>query len=486
MKPSFLLALGSAALALAGCTLGPNYERPPMAVPADYRWKPAEPRDAEPKGPWWEVYGDAELNRLQTEALNGSQTLKAAIARVEQARARARVSRADFFPSLTTSPSWQRYRTSETSAPTGGFRSESITANDFSLPIDLSYEVDLWGKVRRAFESNRAEFLASAAAYQQVLFTLQADVASTYTSLRVADQEIATLEKTVALRQDSLRIFQQRFDSGLTSELDASRARTELASAQAELAAARRSRADLESTLAVLCGQPAADFRIAPTPALATIRVPDIAPGLPSALLERRPDVAEAERRLAARNAEIGVALAAFFPSLRLTAGGGLQSAELADLFQWESRIWSFGPQITLPIFAGGRNKAALEEARAAHDEAIAEYRQTVLNAFQEVDDALAAIRFLGEQAAALAEAAAAARKSAELSTTRYKNGVVDYLEVIDAERSRLETELQSVQIAGERINATILLVKALGGGWPAVPDGTAGGAAVLTTQNTP
>jgi multidrug efflux system outer membrane protein len=485
MKPLPTVLLAAAVLPFAGCTLGPNYERPAMVVPADYRWKPAEPRDGESKGPWWELYADAELDRLQAEALNGSQTLKGALARVEQARARARVSRADFFPTLTASPAWQRYRTSETTAPSGGFRTESITANEFNLPIDLSYEIDLWGKVRRAFESNRAELLASAAAYQQVLFTLQADVASTYFRLRAEDLEIGILEQTVLLRQDSLRIFQQRFESGLTSELDASRARTELASAQAELAATRRRRADLESTLAVLCGRPAATFRLERA-AAAPLLPPEIAPGLPSALLERRPDIAEAERRLAARNAEIGVALAAFFPSLRLTAGGGLQSAELADLFQWESRIWSFGPQITVPILAGGRNKAALEEARAAHEEAVATYRQTVLNAFQEVDDALSALRYLTEQAAALDQAAAAARKSAELSTTRYRNGVVDYLEVIDAERSRLETELQSVRIAGERMNASILLVKAIGGGWPAVPPGTAPDAAVLTTQKTP
>jgi multidrug efflux system outer membrane protein len=452
-------------LLATGCTLGPDYQRPPSVVPADYRWKAAEPRDAAPKGPWWEMYGDASLNRLQENALANNQTLKAAFARVDQARARARVSKADFFPTLTSSPSWQRYRTSSTTASNNGFPAQAITANDFSLPIDLSYEIDLWGKVRRAFESNRAGLLASAAAYQHVLFTLQADVAVAYYNLRALDHEIDILRQAIRLREESVVIFEKRYTSGLSSELDATRARSELATARADLAAAELRRSTQESTLAILCGQPAATFEIAPE--LTPLVPPPVSPGLPSELLERRPDVAEAERTLAARNADIGVAQAAFFPSIRLTAGGGLQSAELSDLFMWESRIWSFGPQITLPIFSGGRNKAALDEARAAYEEAVANYRQAILVAFQEVDDALAGGRFLAEQSNALRLAVESSRKSAGLSITRYNNGVVDYLDVIDAERTRLQNELQAVRVDGERMTTSVLLVKAIGGGWP-------------------
>lgn len=469
MKAPLLLCLSAGLLGLlSGCTLGPDYQRPATPVADDYRWKPAEPRDADPKGPWWEMYGDTELNRLQALALENSQTLKAAFSRVDQARARARVSRSDFFPTLTTSPGWQRYRTSETTAPNGGFPTQSITANEFNLPIDLSYEIDLWGKVRRAFEANRNDLLASAAAYQNVLFTLQADVAIAYYNLRTTEREIDILEQTLKLRQDSLDLFRQRNAAGVSSELDATRAQTELSTAQADLASARRRRATHVSTLALLCGQPAPAFTIAP--ALVKLEPPVIDPGIPSSLLERRPDVGEAERTLAARNADIGVAQAAFFPSIRLTAGAGLQSAELSDLSMWESRIWSFGPQITLPIFAGGRNAAALEEARAAYEEAVANYRQSILVAFQEVDDALAGLRYLQEQSLAQTAAVDAARKSASLSITRYRNGVVNYLDVIDAERSRLQTELQAVRIDGERMTTSVLLVKAIGGGWKAAP----------------
>jgi outer membrane protein, multidrug efflux system len=468
MSKLFHLFLAGGLLSLVGCTLGPNYQRPEVPASTDFRWKTAEPRDAEPKGPWWEMYGDAELTRLQEAAYAQNQTLKAAFSRVDQARARARVSRADFFPTLSTSPSWQRYRTSENTAPNGGFPTQSITANDFHVPIDLSYEVDLWGKVRRAFESNRNDLLASAAAYQHILFTLQADVAVAYYNLRTVDREMEIIQQTIDLRRQALTLFEQRFQAGISSDLDASRARTELATAEADLAAAKRRRANQESLLALLCGQPAANFTIAP--ARIELSPPAIAAGLPSSLLERRPDVAQAERTLAARNADIGVAYAAFFPSIRLTAGAGLQSAELSDLFMWESRIWSFGPQITLPIFAGGRNSAALEESKAAYEEAVAHYRQSILVAFQEVDDALAALRFLGEQSTAQQKALESARSSASISTTRFRNGVVNYLDVIDAERTRLQTELQAVRIDGERMTSSVLLIKAIGGGWNAVP----------------
>jgi multidrug efflux system outer membrane protein len=267
-------------------------------------------------------------------------------------------------------------------------------------------------------------------------------------------------------------LIKERAQSGLISELDVARAEAELAQAQAELAAAQRRRASSEATLAILVGEPAARFSIEPK--LVQIKVPEIAAGLPSTLLERRPDVAEAERQLAARNAEIGVAYAAFFPSIRLTASGGFQSVELKDLFSWESRVWSFGPNISLPIFAGGRNAAALRQARAAYEEAVANYRQSILVAFSEVDDSLAGLLYLREQLTAQASAVAAARKASTLSIERYKAGIINYLELIDAERTRLENEVRLVQITAQQLITTVQLIKALGGGWD--PD-TAGAA---------
>jgi outer membrane protein, multidrug efflux system len=456
-------------LLLVSCAMGPNYKRPVVENPTDWRWKKAEPRDMASKGPWWEMFNDPQLNTLQQQALSENQDLRAAIARVDQSRATARVSKSDLFPTLSTNPSWERYRTSGNDAPRGGFANPSQTLNNFNIPLDLSYEIDLWGKVRRAFESSRNEFLASAAAYQNILFTLQADVALNYYRLRSVDREIDLLNQTVKLREETAALFKTRFDAGYSSELDVTSTTTELNTARASLADAKRRRALFENTLAVLCGKPSSQFELAPR--VVSLAPPPVSPGLPSELLERRPDVAEAERTLAARNAEIGVAYAAFFPSVRLTASGGLQSAELSDLFSWESRVWSFGPSISLPIFAAGRNAAGLEKAKAAYEEAVAAYRQTILIAFKDVDDALAGLLFLDEESLARNAAATSARKSAELAITRFRNGVTDYLDVIDAERTRLDNELSVIRVDTERVASTILLVKAMGGGWVATPE---------------
>lgn len=461
MNPRFLLLLP---LALASCALGPDYQRPVVDTPPDWRWKPATPSDSSDKGPWWELFEDPVLNDLQNRAYANNQNLKAAVARVDQARAGARVSKADFLPDLTLNPSYERYRTSPNTGSRGRGNFPSRTENQFNFPLDLSYEIDLWGKVRRGFESARNELLASASAYRHILFTLQSDVAVRYFQLRQIDHEIDILRQTLELRTLAVKLFKERAQSGLTSELDVSRAETELAEVEAEMAAARRRRASSEATLAILVGEPAARFSIEPN--LVRIKVPEIAAGLPSTLLERRPDVAEAERKLAARNAEIGVAYAAFFPSIRLTASGGFQSVELKDLFSWESRVWSFGPNVSLPLFAGGRNAAALRQARAAYEEAVATYRQSLLVAFSEVDDSLAGLLYLREELTAQARATAAARKASTLSIDRYQAGIINYLELIDTERNRLENEVRLVQITAQQLITTVQLIKALGGGW--------------------
>jgi len=442
--------------------VGPNYRRPETELPDQWRWKEASPRDEEAKGPWWELFKDAELNRLQQLALEQNQDLKAAFARVDKARAHARVTSAAFFPDINANPSWQRYRTSSTTV--ASFPVQSITANDFHVPIDLSYEVDLWGKVRRSFESARSEWLASTSDFENLLFSLQSDVGQNYYRLRGVDHEIEILNSAVKLRQQNLEIFEARAKAGYSSQLEVTRSQTELATAKATLADAERRRASLVNDLALLCGSTDADLEVPPL--AVSLEPPEIKPGLPSQLLERRPDVAAAERRLTARNAEIGVAYAAFFPSIRLTGSGGFQSADLQDLFHWESRVWSFGPGITIPISSVGVTGARIKEARAAYDEAVAQYRQSILVAFRDVDDSLASLRFLKNQAEASTDAAGSARKSAELSIARYKNGVVDYLNVIDAERSRLDNELQLARVNTERMVQTIRLVKAIGGGW--------------------
>ncbi len=460
---SGILAFGLLVLlGMAGCSVGPDYKRPEVEVPDQWRWKEAGPRDEDPKGPWWEMFGDPELNRLEELAMGANQDLKGAVARVEQGRARARVSASEFFPEIAAHPSWQRYRTSATTA--SSFPMEPITANDFRLPIDLSYEVDLWGRVRRSFESARNEMLASAADYQQVLFTLQADLAVTYFRLRSLEQEVEILDQTVLMRRRNHEVFQARFNAGYSSQLEVTRSKTDLANATLGHADAQRRRAELLDALAVLCGAAPSGFEIAQ--GVEAPVIPEVSPGIPSELLERRPDIAKAERQLAARNAEIGVAYAAFFPSIRLTGNAGFQSGELEDLFHWESRAWSLGPNVTIPISAMGINQSRLKRARGVYEEAVAQYRQSVLLAFREVDDSLAALRFLKEEVETARDSRENARKSAELSVVRYKQGLLDYYGVIDAERSRLEAELQSVRVDVERMLSTIRLIKAIGGGW--------------------
>ena len=471
------VAVGTAAVlflasALASnAAVGPNYVRPTNAVPASYKsandfgaWKEAQPLDNVPKDNWWEVFGDATLNDLERQAALANQDLKAAFARVNQARANARVARSEFLPALNFDPSLRRERFSPNQEPGVG----GITANSFRAPLDLSYEIDLWGRVRRSFESARGEAVASVAAYHTVLLTLQADVAQHYFALRARDTELGTVTRTVALRREQLQLVRSRFEGGIGSDLDVARAETELAATEAEVAALARQRAELENALAILVGENPAGFRLASfTDDNAwNPEAPSVPAGLPSELLERRPDVAEAERQLAAANARIGVAKAAFFPVLRLTGSGGFASADVESLFNWESRVWSIGPSLSLPIFAGGRNRANLQRSKAAHEEAVARYRQRVLVVFGEVENSLAAIGHLGDQVAAQHRAVASARRGAQLASDRYDAGIVSYLEVVDANRAALQTERALVQLTSQRLIATAQLIKALGGGW--------------------
>ena len=457
-------ALAGTAVLLSACKVGPDYQRPPVEVPEDWRWKTAEPRDHAPRGSWWSVFADPELDRLQERAVAGNLDLKAAFARVEQSRSVARIAGADFYPRIDGSASWARYRTSANAPSPVGFPIPSFTLEQWQTPVDLSYEIDLFGKVRRSFEAARSMAIGAEAARQAVLLALQADVALVYFGLQTADREIALLERTVEVRREALGIFRQRLDAGMLTDFEVQRGQVEVSSAEADLEAARRLRALEWNRLAVLCGRAPSVFEAVISTNQAPL--PQIAPGLPSALLERRPDVAQAERTLAARMAEIGVAKAAFYPSVRLTAQGGLLSGEVEDLFAWESRTWGLGPSVTLPLFAGGRNRAGVERARAVYDETVAQYREAVLVAFREVEDGLAALRFLTSETKAREVAATSAAAAARQSFARYQAGAVNFLEVVDAEQARLGSLLGHERALREQRFATVRLLKALGGGW--------------------
>lgn len=453
----------------ANAAVGPNFVRPTNAVPEAYKaeelgnWKEGKPLAHLPKGKWWEVYGDETLNILEERALSANQALKASVARVEQARATARVARGELLPTLSFDPSFFRQRFSPNQDPSFG----AITANSFSVPLDLSYEIDIWGKVRRGFESARAQAAASLASFHTVLLRLQSDVAQNYFALRALDAEIATVIRTVELRKEQVHLVRSRKEGGIGNDLDVARAETELANTEAEFSALARRRTELENAIAILVGSNPSEFQLAALTAANWNPQPPVVPaGLPSELLERRPDVAEAERLLASANAQIGVAKASFFPVVSLTASGGYLSGDVENLFNWSSRTWSFGPSVSLPIFAGGRIKANYKRSQAAYQESIANYRQSVLVAFGDVENSLAGIQHLARQAEAQNRATKNARLAADLATERYRSGYVGYIDVVDASREALTAERASAQLAGLRLIVSVQLIKALGGGW--------------------
>ena len=460
----FLLVL--ILFALCACTVGPNYRRPDVSgiTPKDWRWKQAAPGDRIPKGKWWRIFHDPVLDGLEGIAVAGNQDLRAAVARVDEARAAARQSRSAFFPELSLDPSANRQRTSGHLPTPIPIPVPPSYISTYSVPFDLSYEVDLWGRVRRSFEAAGAEAQASAADYQNVLLTLTSDVAADYFLVRSMDEEIDALKRTVRSRDESVRMLRDRFNAGAIPEIDLDRAQTELAGARSDLAAEARQRALTLHALAVLLGKPASSFEIAPGQVAASL--PVIRAGLPSSLLERRPDVARAERLLAAANARIGAAEAARFPAISLTGQAGFLSSEAKNLFSSDSQVWTLGVGVSLPLFTGGRISAQVGQARAAYLESLAKYRETVLGAFRDVEDSLSEIAFLNEQAASVDEALASARRVYALSGARYGAGAVSYLDVVDAQRDVLRQRREKARLEGQRFAATVRLIKALGGGW--------------------
>jgi outer membrane protein, multidrug efflux system len=466
MRIPFVFRVCPVLLLAASCAVGPDYKAPVASqiAPAEWHWKVAEPKDAAPKGDWWNLFNDPALTSLETNAVAHNLDLRAAVARVDESRASARMTRSQFFPELSLDPSFQRQRVSGNEPIPFNFHISPVYLNTFSVPLDLSYEVDLWGRVRRSFESARAQAQASVADEQNVLLTLTSDVAVNYFLLRSLDAETALLERTVQSRTDTVRILNERFMAGSIPEIDKAREETELATARVELADTGRQRAQTLDALAVLCGQPASTFSVAAGPSVET---PPLAPvGLPSSVLERRPDVAEAERQLQARNAEIGVAKAAYFPVVHLTGQAGYLSGEAKNLFTMDSMTFSLGPSVSLPIFTAGRTTAQVRQAEASYREALANYQKTALTAFQEVEDSLAQIHFYNDQSAAQFDALKSAKRVEELTKARSDAGVLTAFEVEDAERLALEEERQTTQLTAQRFAATVRLIKALGGGW--------------------
>ena len=449
--------------------MGPNYVRPKAEVPADYKesndWKVAQPSAEAIKGKWWEVYKDPLLNTLEEKIDVSNQSLKAAQAQFLQARAAVRISRSFLFPTVTADPAIARERFSQ-NRPLGVV-GDTQTFNDFQVPgIDASYELDVWGRVRRTVEQSRSQAQASAADLASVGLSLHAELAMDYFQLRGLDTQKQLLDSTVVAYQKALDLTQTRFKGGLASDVDVAQAQTQLETARAQSIDVEVQRAAFEHAIAVLTGQPPSTFTLAPSPMDAP--PPPIPPGLPSDLLERRPDVSAAERRMQAANAQIGIARAAYFPLITLTGQGGFESIAAGTLFQGPSGLWAVGGTALETLFDAGRRRGTSDQAKAAYDQSIDNYRQTVLSAFQEVEDNMAALRILQGEAQTEEVAVGAAKHSVELSITRYRGGVTSYLEVTTAQSAALTDEVTAVTILTRRMTASVLLIKAIGGGWDA------------------
>jgi len=462
---SFLLAATSLA---NGCVVGPKYQRPTVELPPNYKedqnWKPAKPSDASLRGTWWELFNDPQLNTLEVQVSVSNQTLKAAQAQFDEARALVRSARAGYYPTLAVGPSASRTRISQNKPNAGA--SGGTTSNDFVIPFDVAYEPDLWGRVRQEVEAARAGAQASAADLENVALSIRAELAVDYFQLRSLDAEKELLDSTVKAYTEALALTEDRHRGGIASEVDVAQAQTQLETTRAEAIDVRVARAQYEHAIAVLIGKPASEFSLPSLPLTAT--PPAIPEGVPSDLLQRRPDIASAERSVASANAGIGVAKSAYYPDITLGVTGGFESANITTLVNGPSSLWSVGASALETIFDAGARRAANDQAWAAYEESVASYRQSVLTAVQEVEDNLAALRILEDEAKTQDGAVLAAQHSLDLSTTRYRGGVAAYLEVITAQSSALADQLVAVQIRGRRMTAAVLLIKALGGGWDA------------------
>ena len=466
-RAPWLFLLAMTVLLLSGCAVGPKYHTPSVQAPPAYKelgdWKPAQPNDQNLGGNWWEIFQDSQLNTLEQQINVSNQNLKAAEAQFRQARAVLRYYRADYYPTVTAGLSGDRTRTSAHRPPPNSVFN-GITDNDFTLPFDVSYQADVWGRVRRNVESYREQAQASAADLATVNLSMHADLAIDYFQARSLDAQEQLLNSTVQQYEQALELNQNRFQGGIASEVDVEQAKTQLQTTRAQAIDVSVLRAQYEHAVAILIGKPPAEFSLPPLPL--TAPPPRIPVSVPSELLERRPDIAAAERRVAAANAQIGVAKSAYYPLVNLAAPGGFESSSITTLLNGPSGLWAIGASAVGTIFDVGRRRSLTDEARANYDYQVAAYRENVLTGFQQVEDDLAAVRILENEAKVQDEAVVAAQHSLDLSITRYKGGVTSYLEVITAQSAALADEVTAVNILGRRMANTVLLIQALGGGW--------------------
>jgi outer membrane protein, multidrug efflux system len=462
-----LLALG------AGCTVGPRYSRPAAPAPAPDAWKTqppwqeAAPKDSVPKGAWWRVFNDPALDSYEQQLLQANQSLEAARDRLSQARSLARVATADAFPQLSTDPSAVRERGSGNRPLNGVVQStRPYTQNVFAVPFSLSYEADLFGRVRHNVEAANASLQSTAADVQNVQLVLTAELAADYFTLRELDAEFQVVQESVGFQRKGLDLLNHRHEGGIVSGLEVAQQAAVLDSTLSQLALVQQTRSQYEHAIAVLLGEPASSLSLPAAPLTAT--PPPVPLGVPSDVLERRPDIATAERQMAYQNAQVGIARTAFYPHVTLSGSGGLQSKDISSLFNAPSLVWSLGADALQPIFEGGRNRANLAAARAAYDQSVANYRQAVLTAFREVEDGISNLSTLSQALATQAAAVEDAHRALEIANNRYIGGVTSYLDVITAQTTLLASERLETQLLGQQMVSSVFLVKALGGGWNA------------------
>jgi len=456
---------------IGGCTVGPKYQRPTATVPAKWDvsepWRESLPKDAAAKGEWWSVFNDDELTSLEKQAFDANQTIKVSAARLEQARASAAVQVATQFPNLSTNPNALRQRLSGNRPANSNFPVNSpVSQSNNVLPFTVGYEVDLFGRRRRNIEAAQASYQASAADLENVRLVITAELAGDYFSLRQLDTELGILNRTVETLQKALQLVDSRHKGGVASGLDVAEEETLLNTTRTQAILLQQQRKQFEDAIAVLVGKPAPEFHLSPKEL--KDEPPALDAGLPSDLLERRPDVAEAERQMAVANAQIGIARAAYYPSLNLFGNGGWQAADIAKLVNVQSTFWAVGANLAESIFTGGSRRAQVQFAKASYDASVAAYRDTVLNSFREVQDDVTGLTVLEQAKDSQQQAVDAARRTLDIASSRYVGGLVSYLDVVNAQQNLLNNEQELATIHGQRLVTSVLLIKALGGGWDA------------------
>lgn len=462
----FLAALMASTVA---CTVGPEYKRPAVQVPDTWKgegpWQAAVPKDGIAKGTWWQVFHDPELDKLEQELIQANQSLVAARERLYQARAQARIATAAYFPNVTVDPGGQRQEVSSNRAFAGG-ELPPFTQNNFTIPFSASYELDLFGRVRRNLEAANASLQGTAADLENVRLVLTAELAADYFNLRELDREAGVVRESVEIEKKGLDLVNHRHEGGVANGLEVAQQAALLDSTATQLSLVLQQRAQFEHAMAALVGKAASGFSV--TEASFDVAPPAIPTGLPSGILERRPDVATSERQMAFENAQVGIAMTAFYPHITLSGSGGYESQSITSLISAPSAIWSLGGDILQPVFNGGRNRANLASTRAAYDESVANYRESVLEAFQQVEDGLTGLALLDQAAKTQRTAVDDSRRALEIANNRYVGGLTTYLDVITAQSTLLSNERLATQLLGQQMVTSVALVKALGGSWDA------------------